>query len=57
MEEAMSHTGIHQFLFLFSGFFFSLTLCMGRIASFIPTNNPSMELAGALICGRMLGTR
>lgn len=32
MEEAMSHTGIHQFLYLFSGFFFNT--CMGRIASF-----------------------
>lgn len=32
MEEAMSHTGIHQFLFLFSGFFFNT--CMGQIASF-----------------------
>lgn len=36
MEEAMSHTGIHPFLFLFSGFFFFNT-CMGRIC-LIPTN-------------------
>jgi len=41
MEEAMSHTGIHQFLFLFSGFFFNT--CMGPIASF-PLIHPSMEL-------------
>lgn len=49
MEEAMSHTGIHQYIFFFcffspsfSGFFFNT--CMGCTLHSFPLIHPSVEL-------------
>lgn len=58
MEEAMSHTGIHQFFFFFflfsSSVAFFFNTCMGCTAS-SPLIRPSVE-CWHLICGCMLGT-